>query len=706
MSVAHLDHLAAFVRRTVTVTSLFLLLGSAGVQFAHAAGEAAPAGPRTWHEVRADARKFDKSILLSAYETHSLAKPDPDVKAYLEAMAAWYADVLPRDLYSPPDVPTSEDASRRGHALIDKGIRHPLVLLSVGLTSYDLDEASPKTLALLGESMAAMRKAGGYPPHLISSAAWRLVRSLPPEEAKDAQAALDEALPLIAISALDDPSRRVALDHLWRVLDRQKFEERERLLQAWGAQPNADPWVLDVLRGKHHIRRAWDIRGSDLAFKVTEQGWAGFGENLKFAAEELTRAWRLAPEMPQAAHEMISVAMGGGPGVAGGTPTDWFERATAAQVDFYDSYNALCWALRPRWGGSREAMYNLGLHALKSRRFDTCIPLQFMEVVWQLADDREDHWAVLDDPDLYAKFAAMLDGYIVAQAKKPLESWYRTLRAALAWRAGKYDEARRALDQLTEPPEPEAFGRFNADRPAEALAEVYVLTGPQADAVRAAAKAEQQGQEEDALKAFETVKSKLPTDDPGGVYVNGHVRRLSRKFRLERGEWVEAVDPDEEHKGWDTISGKWHYLPDGTLVGRRSESWSGLAILNEDLGPRYEFSVDISAATPDLKWSPGLAFRGSQGAADMCIGPAEVRFRNNYAHTDDAVKVHLSADYKTVLMRFDNGKIDVSIDGKQIVTGYDTKATPENFHPGLMSGNPAGAKFNNVRVRKLVGEGK
>jgi hypothetical protein len=46
------------------------------------------------------------------------------------------------------------------------------------------------------------------------------------------------------------------------------------------------------------------------------------------------------------------------------------------------------------------------------------------------------------------------------------------------------------------------------------------------------------------------------------------------------------------------------------------------------------------------------------------------------------------------------------VDGKRIVTGYDTQSTPENFHTGLMSGNPAGAKFANIKVRKLVGEEK
>jgi hypothetical protein len=129
-------------------------------------------------------------------------------------MAAWLSDATPRDIYTPADVPTSEEARRRGQALLDKGVRDPLVILCVGLAKSDMDEASQYGAKLARESLEAMRKAGGYPPHLIASAAWRLKRALPADEAKDAQAALDEALPLIVISAHDDPSRRTALDHL------------------------------------------------------------------------------------------------------------------------------------------------------------------------------------------------------------------------------------------------------------------------------------------------------------------------------------------------------------------------------------------------------------------------------------------------------------------------------------------------------------
>jgi len=60
---------------------------------------------------------------------------------------------------------------------------------------------------------------------------------------------------------------------------------------------------------------------------------------------------------------MIAVAMAG-EAEPSETPRVWFDRAVAAQFDYYEAYSSLLWSLRPRWLGSHEEMYDFGLECL------------------------------------------------------------------------------------------------------------------------------------------------------------------------------------------------------------------------------------------------------------------------------------------------------------------------------------------------------
>jgi hypothetical protein len=108
--------------------------------------------------------------------------------------------------------------------------------------------------------------------------------------------------------------------------------------------------------------------------RVKEKGWEGFAGHLAKAREHLVAAYRLDPSRPEAAAEMIPVTMG--QNSEGESEEVWFERAVKAQVDFAPAYVSMSWALRPRWGGSTEAMYKLADRCASSDRFDTSVPYQ------------------------------------------------------------------------------------------------------------------------------------------------------------------------------------------------------------------------------------------------------------------------------------------------------------------------------------------
>ena len=72
--------------------------------------------------------------------------------AVMLAMGAWFADMQPGDIYSPPDLISSEEALRRGRALIDgKGGRDPVLLLCAGMAANTLDVPARK----MHQAMAA-----------------------------------------------------------------------------------------------------------------------------------------------------------------------------------------------------------------------------------------------------------------------------------------------------------------------------------------------------------------------------------------------------------------------------------------------------------------------------------------------------------------------------------------------------------------------
>ena len=93
-----------------------------------------------------------------------------------------------------------------------------------------------------------------------------------------------------------------------------------------------NPWLRKMITGIIEIQLAWAERGCGWASDVTEEGWKGFHKHLENAYAALTEAWRINPDIPEAATELITVAM------AGVTPPEettryWFDRAVSAEFD-------------------------------------------------------------------------------------------------------------------------------------------------------------------------------------------------------------------------------------------------------------------------------------------------------------------------------------------------------------------------------------
>ena len=142
------------------------------------------------------------------------------------------------------------------------------------------------------------------------------------------------------------------------------------------------------------------MRGGAWSSEVTEGGWQGWKTNLAKARAILTKSWELNPRDSGAAALMIDVAMGDGGGKK--EMRLWFDRSVAAEMDFFDAYRALLWALCPRWHGSHEEMLLLGDEFLRTARFDTCVPFHYFKVVADIASEESDSHEIYERLDIAA----------------------------------------------------------------------------------------------------------------------------------------------------------------------------------------------------------------------------------------------------------------------------------------------------------------
>lgn len=119
--------------------------------------------------------------------------------------------------------------------------------------------------------------------------------------------------------------------------------------------------VARTARGSALIQWAWDARGTGAGCTVTDEGSRLFQERLSLAADDFTRAMRLEPGDPNAACAMITVCKGQG------TPRDtaqaYYNKGVALDPGHLDTRQRMLEFLKPRWGGTRQAMFEFAREA-------------------------------------------------------------------------------------------------------------------------------------------------------------------------------------------------------------------------------------------------------------------------------------------------------------------------------------------------------
>ena len=144
-------------------------------------------------------------------------------------------------------------------------------------------------------------------------------------------------------------------------------------------------WFQLMASGDRALWRALNARGDDYASKVTPERWKDFELHMQKARSMLTRAWKLRPDWPQAATEMIEVVGSGGGGSEAGTTRLWLDRATAARCDYLPAYQVMFNYLRPQWGGSHREMLAFGMACAEARAHGFALEDMFFIATYDVA---------------------------------------------------------------------------------------------------------------------------------------------------------------------------------------------------------------------------------------------------------------------------------------------------------------------------------
>lgn len=412
--------------------------------------KAIPAGPEAYTRARYDAEKrawLDR-VFLAAYREHGARSADWDAeveKLIADHVRYWFE-------HERLDVDEKQRLADASQKLVKRGVPDALVHY---LASYDAYECLRTQEARdLGERAIELFASSGYPPMFRYWMLDQQIRLL----AYRKESARGKKYARPRLEALAD-----AAGHPMYTNGKQRFyageigptwkygkeapEDAAELVQLLEERPKSDPWIVALVRGWLQIRLGWKARTGGTVDTVTEEGWRQFFEHMEDARLSLRRAHELHPEYPEAAASMIYVRMAHEDEAS---LREWFDRAVAAQLDFWDAYVDYLWANMPRWGGSHQTMLRFAQEAVDTGRFDTRVPEVYLRALNMIAIDYDeaDRFEVYRKPKVYEAVRTCLKGY--AEAHPGIADKARSQLVVYAWAAGRINAAAAVLHELGE----------------------------------------------------------------------------------------------------------------------------------------------------------------------------------------------------------------------------------------------------------------
>lgn len=553
------------------ISALVLVLPATHVVFA---GEPIPNGKDAY-----TAAAFRKDLLVfdlkkvDAYREHT-KDPENVRPAAVEFMSAVWKKIV---LKTPQ--PAWETLDKQGQQVLADGSQDPLVLATLGDMAWCCDKL-PEAKEQFTEAVKRF-ESSTYPAG-VQFQAYEWLRGL--LMATNQLAALQPYAPRyleLAIRLLSDAADRPEEQRfVWNEVATFMNLEMAEVLpyqkafhEAVQKAEKIDPWTSNMIAGQYYIRQAWHDRGCGYADKVTPEGWESFRKHMPLAAEHLTKAWEIDPRRPSAPSMMIKVAMANGGDLS---PRDWFDRTVAAQMDYEPAYRNMFWALRPRWGGSHEQMYQFGLECLRTERYDTDVPFEFISAIKDIDEELGRHGEAWRWPTVYDNAKRVLEGMAAdpQHADDVIDwnphSWTMSTNVAIAIHAERYDDVRRLMDELGDRLLVNAISKHGLKYPMD-IARAYAVSSKVRDRVIEFETLKKDNEENDpevrqkALALLESADKDNP-DEQARPYFNFWKNYYQWQQKFDQGEWVEPSF-DRTLLAWGTQRGYWELENERSVIG-------------------------------------------------------------------------------------------------------------------------------------------
>ena len=650
--------------------------------------------------------EFNRKTLVDAYK--EVGKKDPAwdeaaiklLNACAVGFSSWSFDPLHRG-----EPPKLNDLIEQAKNVAKLGCDDPLVLYCYGSLLMDAsrnEEAKP----VISQAFKGLI-ASQYPAERIFYGCNRMARvAETTKERLDASAELDKwRAKVMTRKAINNAHRRMLANEVWEGWPPTSSVNPLTFIEEMKKNKDADQWIANVFAGKYYVKLAWAARGGAVANQVKAEGWKGFNENLKKARECLTEAWKIAPTLPEAPAEMITVTMGEGNRGAESVRT-WFDRAIDAQFDYGDAYNKLRYALLPRWHGSHEEILALGIECFRTGRYDTTVPYELVSCIRAIRDDRGGDMSLLDKPEIYEMVRDVMAQYAKALKDQPeFSSWYLSFAAALANRNGKHEESRKFLEQITDKVNEDVYSSLNL-YPKISISESYLLTGPFAQRYNEALALQKAEKHEQAAEALEKLIEDMPKDDKGLLNVKFTLGTSQRALNLAAGEWVDLT-PGADLVPWTRWYGKWSSPKEGELLGVATDRNGMMALCQLTVPSRYEFSAEFEIQKNTEISAPCvgmiLNYTGPQNShPGVWLYPVtkQMLLRGN---DDKEINMEVGSTFKLAVKVIDD-QVTVMLDGKQVAEFKGAARGNKNLGIGLagMYEMPdAGVVYREIKVRKI-----
>jgi hypothetical protein len=680
-----------------------------------------------------DARMIDawyERVVVGSYRKVGRRNPkwDSDAVAFIRFSSA---RLLPG-----ATGPSVADLVARGRTLRAAGCDDPLILYLSARAEAAADSESRESSELFERAVEGMYETP-YPRAVAYRAAEGLHADF--DRRREGTGKRDALAPVELrwfMESLDDGSYApdedvVLLRHIVGA-EFYGFFERNRAAVVSAVERRAwvHPWMRLYLEGKRTIDDAWDARGDEFADKVTPQGWKGFKESLQIARTALTASWEARKDRPEAAAAMITVAMGNGR--AGESARLWFDRAVRAWFDYEPAYSALINALRVPWSGDPQALPGFARACAATRRFDTVVPFMAYRAMeqreWDLlsearpTDPETDELlpfpahlrppSVYRDPEIYDLVTAVLERYRREPAAEIGWERYAALQAAIAYRAGRYEDAQRLLHDCGGVLSKEARRAVDDGPFLEGRIEAYA-----AQDGAATRRAEALYEDGNAGQAIPLFSAALAHATHGArPYLAQRLAAASVEAKLAAGETVLLL-PASGLEGWTPLEGTWSIERDGSLLG--VSGMRGLLIVADArVGSDFELETDAEiASTSNGQFQAGIIFgeapsfrsyRWSSFRWKNTAHEGEVAYFSRHFMRPEHTVEHKIPLRNRVVVRSWHGHLSAFLNGEAMVTDYAPEWNPPQGSTNqvgfgaYLDDNTFSLRFHSAKLRRLT----